>query len=165
MKKLLSLVMMLVMMLAITPQSFEALAITKNDLKEAKKNAKELKKAGWIVQGPGNLETMLIKIYDEKANGNVVIIGEANGKRLLKVAKRSAFQDAMQKYAELTGNNTDIVSKQDTDGRIVVRSMDINSKNNNLQPYMTLVKETNGDYDCMIYFLVPNEELSKSKTD
>lgn len=104
MKKLLSLVMMLVMMLAVIPLEVRAQGLTKYDEKQAKKASKELSKQGWYADH-GSIEQNMVKFETGISNGFVPLIGTSLGGRKNKnTAISDASTDAITQYIKATGN-------------------------------------------------------------
>lgn len=154
--------MMLLTLLAVSPIESQSQGLGKNYVKEAKKKAKELKKAGWTLQGPGDLETALKKIYEKESNGDIIIIGESYGKRMLEMAKKAAIQDALKKNAELSGNASINSSKEDG---VVMAESNYTVSPSISNPFLILTQETNGKFDCLVYFVIAADEVDKSPTD
>lgn len=155
--------MMLITLLAVSPIESQSQGLGKNYVKEAKKKAKELKKAGWRLEGPGDLETAIKSIYEKESNGDLIITGEAYGKRTFNIAKSNASHDALDKLAKISGNKTTNISKEE--GVVITEYNYSGTPSDISSPVLILTKETNGKYDCMVFFVSPTDKVDKSSAD
>lgn len=173
MKKLVSLVMMLVMMLAITPLESQAQA-SKNSIKAAKTRAKELKKAGWEIVSGTTIEQALIDFNNKTAQDYEAVIGEGNDADKPSTAKLKARQDAATQIAE-TGKSVikgRITSKiDDIDGeevdnivsgfeRIMLKELEDVFPN---PSFMLRKMKKNGRYDYQAFYAIPNKLIQQAQ--
>ncbi len=171
MKRFLSLVMMLVMLLAVTPLDSQA-QVSQSSLKAAKARAKELKKEKWYCEDNKTLEEALVYMAEKEGQGYRVIIGTAYGIDNQNDANFDARDDAYQKVGEL--------GKSVIKGRIASNRQKRNDKTSrnseaaydrNLvrelegvmdAPYLTIYREKNGNFDCRIYYVVQSTLIDKA---
>lgn len=173
MKKLVSLVMMLVMMLAITPLESQAQA-SKSSIKAAKTRAKELKKEKWFCEDNKTLEEALVYMAEKEAQGYRVITGSAYSIDDQNDASFDARDDAFQKVGEL--------GKSVIKGRVASnrqKRKEETSRNSEAAydrhlmrelegvmdaPYLTLFREDKktGNFDCRIYYVVQSTLIDKA---
>lgn len=171
MKRLLSLVMMLVMLLAVTPLETQA-QVSKNSVKAAKTRAKELKKEKWFSEDNKTIEDALVYMAEKEGQGYRVITGAAYGVDNQNDAGFDARDDAFQKVGEL--------GKSVIKGRVASNRQkrnDRTSRNSEAAydrhlmrelegvmdaPYLTIYREKNGNFDCRIYYVVQSTLLDKA---
>lgn len=104
MKKLLSMVMMLVMVLAVTPTEAQAQGLSKEEKKEAKQAAKDLAKEGWKVQGTGTIEGNMMRVMERQSQGETQLIGASLGNfPTFNKCIANARENAIREFGELYG--------------------------------------------------------------
>ncbi|MDE5869419.1 MAG: hypothetical protein K2H18_04225, partial [Muribaculaceae bacterium] len=105
MKKLVSLVMMLVLGLAITSFESHAQGMSKYDIKQAKKAAKDLVKEGWKPDGTGTIEQQMLRVMNREGNGEILLTGTSLGDfATFNQALANARENAAREYAEGYGS-------------------------------------------------------------
>lgn len=140
-------------------------AQTKQQIKDAKKVAKERTKDGWKVLETASLESLIIKEQTAINNGLKGIIGTANNKRSLNFGKTTARNNALNEYAELWGNsmlrariNTDLNDIADEQRENLVTGYErlvMQEIKGELNAIYTLYRiNKDGGFDVEMHFLV-----------
>ena len=157
MKKLLSLVMMLVMMLAVTPAEVRAQGLDEFSKKEIQEAAKNLVKQGWEIAS-GSIAMKMMVYETGIANGDEGLIGESlGGKKYQNSAISSCIKQALEIYLKSTGEG---IMKE----RIISEVSDIDEEEiNNLidRSEANFIKEMKGELGNPVMILnrkIPNSD-------
>ncbi|MDE5828467.1 MAG: hypothetical protein K2H48_00630 [Duncaniella sp.] len=107
MKKLISFVMMLLVMAAVNPVELYAQGLPKDQVKQVKKQAKDLVKEGWKVQGSTTVEGKLLEIRQRENAGEIPLTGAAmDGYKKSNTALSHCKTNAVEEYVQMTGENS-----------------------------------------------------------
>ena len=169
MRKIISFALMMISLMSVS--SFSLSASLKDDIKAAKSFAKELKQDGWKVEGSTTIENGLIKIAEKKELGFEELIGRSAGSEKQNLAKSKARNNAINEYAETSGQSivkarintkADDINEEEVDNfisgyeRMVVHEID------NIFPKPSLIIYKiveNKYYEYMIYYLIDSKVL------
>lgn len=148
----------------------------KDAAKDAKTDAKELKKAGWILNGSGSLEYTIQQhlLMTEKYGGPYAPkVGNAENVKTISFGKTRAFMDAAKDYArlqrmalkdqidgmagEVNGEQTDDMVDR-FEARVAQEIKGVLKES-----YMLTRKLSNGHYDVQVYYLIDEKNSSWAK--
>lgn len=176
MKKLLSLVMMLVIVLAVTPSVVQAQGLDKYAMKQVQKASKELVKQGWTIAS-GTIEQKMIQYEAGIANGDEGLIGESlGGKKYNNTAISDCINQALEMYLKSTGEG--IIRERITSQVSDLSEEEANnlvdmSESNFIKemkgelgvPVMVLTRRipnTDKPFEARCYYLIKKERLSRA---
>ncbi len=165
-----------IMILAAVILSFmggvEISAQSKQDIKEAKTQAKQLTKEGWTVEGIGTIQGELEKIQAKRANAEV-LIGSAYGKKKATLAKAEARNNAINEYAEyqkslvqgrVTSGMTDLGGEEAENFANGFERLVVHELNGEISiPALVLMKTVDGLTDVRCYYIIDNNAAEKAR--
>src|SRR5574344_1201121 len=171
MKKLLSIICMVSLMMS----SSLLFAQNKQQIKEAKKQSKELTKAGWKTEGGAHSIEYYFTQYYMLEGENVLSDGRASDQPSIKVANNAARRDALRKFVELQNTYFEGAGKE-LEGNLNQEGIDNlvtatrNYFSGNIQgeviPYFSLYKEkADGKYECIVYCYVNKKKAAQERKE
>lgn len=160
MKRLTSFFLCLILICVFTP--FEAYAkLSEKDLRHIHQEAKSLEKEGWKVFGGGSIRYGLQTVSELETNdNNLIIIGRSYSEPTIDLAFQFASSYAMLELSRDIG-----LSKVSEEfGPHIVKNIAFKLEMNIFPfPIMTLYRDNNGLYDCIIYYYISKKSLSSSQ--
>ncbi len=98
---------MLLVMAAVNPVETFAQGLPKDQVKQVKKQAKDLVKEGWKAQGSTNIEGKLLEIRQRENAGEILLTGAAmDGYKKSNTALSHCKTNAVNEYVQMTGENS-----------------------------------------------------------